>query len=117
MFQQLALKGPGLAAVAAGGVISLVGSAQQLIGGILQWRSDPSAGQHNVAAGLASFATFGLTGSLASSFRRNGNNYVTRAVNRRVETILAPAGVGVNILSSASDFFAPIQATCPTSSK
>jgi RHS repeat-associated protein len=108
---------PGLTLSGVGGLGLTGGGALQAVGGALQIGADPSTGKHNLAAGLTSVATSALTSTLSSSFLRNGQNFVTRAFNQRVELKFATGGAVLDSLSQVSDFFETKQASCPVLSK
>ena len=103
---------PGIALAGLGGALTVAGSVGQLVGGALQFSSDPSAGGHNIAAGGSSLATAGAFYVAAGAYTRPGSNYVAREHNVRVATGFGAAGASVDLLSALSSFFEPQAANC-----
>lgn len=103
---------PGIALAGLGGALTVARSVGQLVGGALQFSSDPSAGGHNIAAGGTSLATAGAFYVAAGAYTRPGSNYVAREHNERVATGFGAAGASVDLLSALSSYFEPQAANC-----
>jgi RHS repeat-associated protein len=109
--------GPGLAMSSVGGLTLFASGGVQVVGGVFQRGSDPTVGDHNIAAGILSMSTFGATNSIMKSFMRNGKNSVARSINQRVELRVSAGGAMFDFLTQASDFFEAKQANCPVPKK